>query len=136
MRLITLLLVFATHLAGAASATEALATADFAAKADDYLKTELSAERFAGSVMVARSNQIVFLRGYGLANRELEVTNAPNTKFRLASVTKQFTALCVLILQEKGKLNVEDPASKYLVEHHDPASAHPHLGHSRLHKIS
>ena len=114
MRLLTLLLLFAAQLAGAALTNEALATADFAQKADDYLKTELNGERFAGSVMVARSNQIVFMKGYGLANRELEVTNAPDTKFQLASVTKQFTALCILILQEQGKLSVEDPVSKYL----------------------
>jgi CubicO group peptidase (beta-lactamase class C family) len=98
----------------AAAPTTSPVSLDFPQKADDYLQTELEAERFAGSVMVARSNQIVFMKGYGLANRELEVPNAPNTKFRLASVTKQFTALCVLILQEQGKLSVEDPISKFL----------------------
>ncbi len=114
MRLLIVLLLFTAQLAGAASTNETLATADFSQKADDYLKTELKAERFAGSVMVARSNQIVFMKGYGLANRELDVANASNTKFRLASVTKQFTALCILILQEQGKLSVEDPISKFL----------------------
>ena len=49
-----------------------------------------------------------------MANRELDVANAPNTKFRLASVTKQFTALCILILQEQGKLSVEDLISKFV----------------------
>ena len=106
--------MLSAQLAGAASTNETLATSDFSQKADDYLKTELNSERFAGSVMVARSNQIVFMKGYGLANRELEVANAPDTKFRLASITKQFTALCILILQEQGKLSVEDPVSKYL----------------------
>jgi CubicO group peptidase (beta-lactamase class C family) len=46
--------------------------------------------------------------------RELAVANAPNTKFRLASVTKQFTALCILMLQEQGKLSVEDPLAKFV----------------------
>ena len=115
MRLSTILLLFAVQLAVADPASGP-ASPDFSQKADDYLKTELSAERFAGSVMVAQSNQIVFMKGYGLANRELEVTSAPNTKFRLASVTKQFTALCILILQEQGKLSVEDPVSKYLTD--------------------
>ncbi|MGP8200372.1 MAG: serine hydrolase [Limisphaerales bacterium] len=109
----TLLLLSATQLAVAAPANEPLPS-DFPNKADEYLKAELNAGRFAGSVMVARSNQIVFMRGYGLANRELDVANAPDTKFRLASLTKQFTALCILILQEQGKLSVEDPISKYL----------------------
>jgi CubicO group peptidase (beta-lactamase class C family) len=114
MRLITILLLLSAPLAVAASLPETPASADFAQKADNYLKTEFKAERFAGSVMVAQSNQIMFMKGYGLANRELEVASAPNTKFRLASVTKQFTALCILILQEQGKLNVEDPISKFV----------------------
>jgi CubicO group peptidase (beta-lactamase class C family) len=113
MRLFVILLLFTAHLAGAAPTTEPPPSV-FSQKADDYLKTELNDGRFAGSVMVARSNRIVFMKGYGLANRELEVANAPNTKFRLASITKQFTALCILILQEQGKLSVEDPVSKYL----------------------
>jgi CubicO group peptidase (beta-lactamase class C family) len=113
MRLPTILFLITAQLAVATPSTEPTIT-DYSRKADDYLRTELKAERFAGSVMVARSNQIVFIKGYGLANRELEVANAPNTKFRLASLTKQFTALCILILQEQGKLSVEDPISKYL----------------------
>jgi len=113
MRLSTILWLFTAQLAVATPSTEPALT-DFSQKADDYLKTELKAERFAGSVMVARSNQIVFLKGYGLANRELEVANAPNTKFRLGSITKQFTALCILMLQEQGKLGLEDPISKFV----------------------
>lgn len=114
MRSLTLAFLFAAQLTRAASTNQAMAAADFAAKADAYLQTELTAERFAGSVMVAFSNQIVFMQGYGLANRELGVANAPDTKFRIASVTKQFTALCILILQEQGKLSVEDAISKFL----------------------
>jgi CubicO group peptidase (beta-lactamase class C family) len=87
---------------------------EYPPKADDYLKKELNSERFMGSVMVARSNQIVFSKGYGLANRELEVPNARNTKFRLGSITKQFTAVCVLKLQESGKLGVDDPISRFV----------------------
>jgi CubicO group peptidase (beta-lactamase class C family) len=51
-----------------------------------------------------------------LANREHQVANTPQTKFRLGSITKQFTAMAVLILQEQGKLRVEDPVSKHLAE--------------------
>ena len=54
------------------------------------------------------------MKGYGLANRELDVANTPDTKFQLASVSKQFTALCILILQEQGKLKVDDSVAKYL----------------------
>ena len=88
--------------------------ADYSQKVDEYVNKELEAERFMGSVMVARSNQIVFTKGYGLANRELNIPNAPNTKFRLGSITKQFTATCILKLQEQGKLSVDDPISKFV----------------------
>jgi CubicO group peptidase (beta-lactamase class C family) len=88
--------------------------ADYSQKADEYLKQELSSERFMGSVMVARSNQIVFIQGYGFANREHGIPNAPNTKYRLGSITKQFTAMCILKLQEQGKLSVDDPISRFV----------------------
>ncbi len=86
---------------------------DFARKADEYLNRELKAETFMGSVMVARSGKINFIKGYGLANREHAVPNAPNTKFRLGSIAKQFTAVSILKLQEQGKLSLDDPVSKY-----------------------
>lgn len=113
MRISTLLLLFAAPLAVAAAIT-APASPAFPQQADDYLQAELQAERFAGSVMAAQSNRIVFMKGYGSANRELAVANTPDTKFRLGSLTKQFTAMCILILQEQGKLSVEDSVSKYL----------------------
>ena len=88
--------------------------ADYSEKADEYLKQELKSERFIGSVLVARSNQIVFIKGYGFANREHDIPNAPNTKYRLGSITKQFTAMCILKLQEQGKLSVDDPISRFV----------------------
>lgn len=87
---------------------------DFAQRADEYLNQELKAERFMGSVMVARSNNIVFIKGCGLANREHEVPNAPDTKFRIGSIAKQFTAICVLKLQEQEKLGLDDMVSKFV----------------------
>src|ERR1700720_3778285 len=49
-----------------------------------------------------------------MANAEHQVPNTPETKFRLGSITKQFTAMAILILQERGKLALEDPIGKYL----------------------
>jgi CubicO group peptidase (beta-lactamase class C family) len=88
--------------------------ADFSQKADEYLKMALNTGQFMGSVLVARSNQIVFMKGYGLANREYDMPNAPDTKFRLGSITKQFTAMCILKLQDEGKLSVDDPISRFV----------------------
>jgi CubicO group peptidase (beta-lactamase class C family) len=51
---------------------------------------------------------------YGMADEEWSIPNTPEVKFRLGSLTKQFTAALVLLLQQDGKLNIADPVSKYL----------------------
>ena len=67
-------------------------------------------------MLVAKDGKVLFAKGYGLANAEHEVPNTLETKFRLGSITKQFTATAVLILQDQGKLKVQDPVGKYLSE--------------------
>src|SRR5262245_58161211 len=69
---------------------------------------------FSGVVLIARDGSVVLNQGYGLANREEGVPNTPRTRFRIASMTKQFTAMAVLILQAQGKLDVQDPICQYL----------------------
>jgi CubicO group peptidase (beta-lactamase class C family) len=65
-------------------------------------------------VLVARGGHVVVSRGYGLASVEHEVPNTPQTRFRIGSLTKQFTAMAIMMLQERGKLSVEDSICKYL----------------------
>ena len=69
---------------------------------------------FMGSVLVARGEKVIFNKGYGFANVEWEIPNTPETKFRIGSVTKQFTAVLILKLEEQGKLSVNDPVKKYI----------------------
>jgi CubicO group peptidase (beta-lactamase class C family) len=69
---------------------------------------------FSGSVLVAKGGKILASKGYGMANYELDVPNGPQTKFRLGSDTKQFTAMAIMQLQEQGKLKAEDPIKKFL----------------------
>ena len=63
---------------------------------------------------MARGGDVVLDKGYGSANLEWDIPNAPATKFRLGSITKQFTAASILLLEERGQLKVEDPVKKYL----------------------
>lgn len=86
---------------------------DVRPKLDEYLSEITKQGRFTGSALVARDGKVIFSKGYGLANAEFDVPNTPQTKFRLGSVTKQFTAASILLLQERGKLNVQDPICKY-----------------------
>jgi CubicO group peptidase (beta-lactamase class C family) len=81
---------------------------------DQIVQTYVANHTFMGSVLVARDSQVLFSKGYGSADLEWDVPNAPNTKFRLGSVTKQFTAASILLLEERGKLSVSDPVKKYM----------------------
>jgi CubicO group peptidase (beta-lactamase class C family) len=74
----------------------------------------LSNGQFMGAVLVAKDGKLLLNRGYGSANLDWHIPNSPTTKFRLGSVTKQFTAASILLLEERGKLKIEDHIRKYL----------------------
>ena len=96
----------------AAEAAEADLLRD--AKFDAYLEAASRHDHFSGTVLVARDGVPVFTRSYGMANYELDVPNSARTVYRIASLTKQFTALAVMQLQEQGKLKVGDPICQYI----------------------
>lgn len=89
---------------------------DLAAKLDTLLSGYQKNRAFIGSALIAKGGKVIFEKGYGMANVELDVPNGPDTKFRLGSITKQFTATAILQLEEQGKLSVTDTACKYLAE--------------------
>jgi CubicO group peptidase (beta-lactamase class C family) len=71
---------------------------------------------FMGTVLVVDGEKVLLNEGYGMASLEWKIPNEPDVKFRLGSLTKQFTATLVLQLQQEGKLNISDPVSKYLTD--------------------
>lgn len=77
------------------------------------LDTYLSENEFQGTVLIAKQDVVLFKRGYGMADMTNNIPNQPETIFRIASLTKAFTALGIMQLQETGKLQVNDPLSKY-----------------------
>ncbi len=106
---------------------------DTSAKFDEYLTAITKQNQFTGSVLVARDGKILFSKAYGLANQEFDIPNTLSTKFRLGSITKQFTAASILLLQERGKLSVQDPISKYIEncpEAWKPVTIHHLLTHT------
>src|SRR5277367_3419409 len=84
------------------------------ARMEQVIQSYASKKQIMGSVLVARGNDILFDRSYGDANLEWDIPNSPSTKFRLGSITKQFTAASILLLEERGKLSVNDPVKKYI----------------------
>jgi CubicO group peptidase (beta-lactamase class C family) len=87
---------------------------ELTAKIEQYMAARVERTQFNGTVLLAKDGKALFCRGYGMANLEHDVPCAPNTKFRLGSITKQFTAMAILILQERGKLAVTDKVNKYI----------------------
>ncbi|OPA73063.1 hypothetical protein BVG16_30835 [Paenibacillus selenitireducens] len=75
---------------------------------DELLSTLQDNNEFSGSVLLAKESKIIFNRGYGFANREHQVMNSTDTKFRIGSITKQFTAMAIMMLVEQGILRVEE----------------------------
>ncbi len=92
------------------------ASDDLPQKIEAYLESCADVESFSGAALVSKGDETIFAKGYGLANAEHAIPNTPHTKFRLGSVTKQFTAVLTLILAEQGKLSLDDPVSKHFAE--------------------
>jgi len=103
---------------------------DTATKLDEYLTARARSQFFSGSVLVTKDGSNILRKGYGFANVEHRVPNSPETKFRLGSITKQFTAIAIMILQEQGKLSVQDTIAKHLSD--APASWRPITIHQLL----
>lgn len=99
---------------------------------ETLVQAYVQSERFSGSVLVAHKGNILLSKGYGMANYELEVPNAPHTKFRLGSVSKQFTAAAIMLLQQEGKLRVQDAISTVVPNypHGDSIAIHQLLNHT------
>ncbi|MFQ5616833.1 MAG: serine hydrolase domain-containing protein, partial [Anaerolineales bacterium] len=83
---------------------------------DALVNNYVVAEQFIGTVLVAKGDTILLKKGYGMAEFTHGYPNQPDTIFRLASLTKPFTALAIMMLQEDGLLNVNDPIGMYLPE--------------------
>ena len=92
----------------------AFAQADPTPRMQQIIASYTGEKSFMGSVLVVKDGHTLIDQGFGSADLEWNIPNSPATKFRLGSITKQFTAASILLLQERGKLNIDDPVSKYM----------------------
>ncbi|MFD2517699.1 serine hydrolase [Salinimicrobium flavum] len=95
---------------------------DKARQIEDLLNKYHEYGQFNGSVLVADDGEVIFSDGFGMANMEYDIPNQPDTKHRLGSITKQFTAALILQLVEQGKLELDKPISTYLPDYKGPAA--------------
>lgn len=98
----------------------------------DKVDTFVNSKKFKGSILVAYKGDLLFKGAFGKANIEKNIENTVNTKFMIASMTKQFAAMSILILQEKGLLSVNDTVNKYIPElpNGDKITIHHLLNHT------
>src|SRR5215510_10535673 len=80
---------------------------------EEYMQAQTDVKDFSGTVLVMKQNKVMLKKGYGMADREWNIANTTDAKFRIGSVTKQFTAACILQLIEAGKLSLDDKLSKF-----------------------
>jgi CubicO group peptidase (beta-lactamase class C family) len=83
-------------------------------KIDALVQSYTKLNKFSGSILVAKEGKVIIQKSYGFADREWNIANSINTKYRIASLTKQFTAVLIMQLVESGKLNLNVPITKYL----------------------
>jgi CubicO group peptidase (beta-lactamase class C family) len=108
------------------------AAQDINVRLDEIAKTRADAKQFMGSVLIAKGDQLLFEKSYGSADMQWNVPNSKESIFRIGSVTKQFTAACILLLEEQGKLKTDDLVSKY-VPNTPPAWANITIYHLLTH---
>lgn len=92
------------------------ATKDNSARVDTLLRNWLGGDQPGAAVLVIQNQNVLYRKGFGLANIKTNEPITPDTVFELASVSKQFTAMAIMILVEEGKLNLDDLASKCFPE--------------------
>jgi len=87
---------------------------DNATRMNQIVQSYVDGKQFMGTVLVAEGDRIILDKGYGYANLEWKIPDVPEAKLRLGSITKQFTAASILLLEERGKLSTNDPVKKYM----------------------
>ena len=92
---------------------------------NDYLDKYYK-DTFSGSILIVSEGKILASKGYGMADYENNIPNTPETSFNIASLTKQFTAMGIMILSDKGLLDVNDKIGKYIegIDHGNEITIH------------
>lgn len=94
-----------------------LSQADLLSALREKLAQDSAADQFAGAVLLAKDGKTVFTGAYGMANREKKTPNTLDTKFRIGSMNKMFTAVSILQLVQAGKISLDDPVGKFITDY-------------------
>ena len=122
IRIIILLLIFTILLTGVEKEKDTAVSLKstktnysmITSKMSKYIDNYSLKDKFSGTVLIAKDNEVILDKGYGMADVNNKIINKPKTVFEIASLTKQFTSTAILMLQEKKLLNVQDTIDKYI----------------------
>ena len=101
---------------GSSGSAASTASSPAASAVDTMLASMNSQGTFSGSVLISQHGHVLLSKGYGFADRAQKTPNGPRTRFAIGSITKQFTAAAVLLLEVQGKLKVGDLICKYIAQ--------------------
>jgi CubicO group peptidase (beta-lactamase class C family) len=110
-------LAMLTHAQPAPHASKPATHSKLETAVDNYLRPYVETNNFTGTVLIAQKGQVLLQKGYGRANYELNISNTPETRFHIASVSKPFTSAAILLLQEKGLLKTSDTLAKFVPDY-------------------
>jgi CubicO group peptidase (beta-lactamase class C family) len=102
-------------------------------KIDELVNAHMAVNGFSGSILLARDGKPLVAKGYGYANVEWQIPNTTKTKFRIGSITKQFTSMIVMKLREQGKIKLDESMCLYVTPCPDawkPVTIHHLLTHT------
>ncbi len=137
--LLALMLVFGGTVKSGAQGKDESATK---ARLEQIANSYTPENAFMGTVLVVEGDTVLLDKGYGMASLEWQVPNVPEAKFRLGSLTKQFTATLVLLLQQDAEAQYQRSRERRSIglaaglgEDHAGESAGAHFGYSELHRV-
>jgi len=90
---------------------------DWAVQFEQWATKNYPADGPGATVLVAKEGEVIYRKAFGLANLELQVPMVAENVLEIGSMTKQFTSVSILMLMEEGKLNLDDPITKFLPEY-------------------
>jgi len=99
------------------TAVKDLPPQDLEARVDAYVLPYVQSNNFSGAILIAKSNKVLIRKAFGMANLELGVPNTPETRFHVASISKSFTAVAIILLEQRGKLSTADPLIKFIPDY-------------------
>ncbi|TDQ29852.1 CubicO group peptidase (beta-lactamase class C family) [Tenacibaculum caenipelagi] len=97
--------------------TSIISAQNLESKIDEILKAQFKSNETGVSALVAKKGNVLYRKAFGKANLELDVNMKPENVFEVGSITKQFTAVSILMLLEEGKLSLEDDITKFIPDY-------------------